>query len=168
MAKRGRRAWLKTHPFLTVSAGRLRARRTDWDKPLQDAIAAAGEYHGFFELHRFARETGGGFRYPVILGETDEGGVAAVHLTAKDGATYVTLDASAAIARRLASARVVYGLSDAQFRTASLIAEGHALPRIAQDMGISVNTVRTHLTRLYEKTGVNAQTALVRLLLSVG
>ena len=35
-------------------------------------------------------------------------------------------------------------------------------------MGISVNTAKTHLKRMFDKTGVHAQPALVRLLLSVG
>ena len=162
------RAALKAHPILTISANRLRARRRDWDKRLQAAFEVAGAHNGFYELHRFERETGGTFRYPVVLGETDEGGVAVIHITAKDGVTYVAIDGHVDIARRLSSAKAVFGLSDAQSRCASLIAEGHGLPRVAEAMGITVNTARTHLNRLYEKTGVNAQTALVRLLLSVG
>lgn len=39
---------LKTHPFLTISAGRLRAHRSDWDKALQKEISRTGKYHGFF------------------------------------------------------------------------------------------------------------------------
>ena len=36
------------------------------------------------------------------------------------------------------------------------------------DKRISTNTARTHLSRIYDKTCVNSQPALVRLLLSVG
>lgn len=42
---------LKTHPYLTVSHGRIRARRLDWDKILQNALAQAGRHHGFFETY---------------------------------------------------------------------------------------------------------------------
>lgn len=48
------------------------------------------------------------------------------------------------------------------------IAMGESVKGAAEKLGISVNTARTHMTRLYEKTGVRSQAALVRLLLSVG
>ena len=70
--------------------------------------------------------------------------------------------------RRLSVAQVVFGLSDGQLRIARHIADGEGLKTAAEAQGISVNTARTHLARLYEKTGVSSQTALVRLLLSVG
>ena len=159
---------LKTHPILTVSAGRIRARRTDWDKPLQTAIAKAGRYHGFFEHQRFEDEAGGPFRYPAVLGETDEGGIAVVLVSVRDGTTYIEIDGSKSLDRRLAVAQAVFGLSDGQRRVAHLIAEGHGPKGAAETLGISINTARTHLTRLYEKTGVNSQASLVRLLLSVG
>ena len=61
-----------------------------------------------------------------------------------------------------------FGLSEGQLRVARRIAGGDGLKEAAEALGISVNTDRTHLARLYEKTGFNTRTALVRLLLSVG
>lgn len=159
---------LKSHDLFTVSAGRLRARRRDWDKALQEALAQAGQYHGFFQLRRFAEETGGPFRYPAILGPTDDGGVAVAHLSVRDGVTLLQLDGDRQLDRRLKVAQAVYGLSDGQLRVARHIANGDGMAKLADALDISVNTARTHLTRLYEKTGVSSQTALVRLLLSVG
>ncbi len=159
---------LKDHPVLTLSAGRLRAHRRDWDRVLQEALQRAAQFHGHFELHRFAQETGGPFRYPAILGDTDDGGLAIVHVSVRDCVTYIQIDGDARIDRRLAVAQAVYGLSDGQLRIARHIADGDGLKSAAAALGISVNTARTHLARLYDKTGVNTQTALVRLLLSVG
>lgn len=65
-------------------------------------------------------------------------------------------------------AQAVYGLSDGQARLARQIADGKGAKEAAEALGISVNTARTHLSRLYDKTEAHAQTALVRLLLSVG
>ncbi len=158
---------LKQHPILTVSVGRVRARRLDWDQVLQTAIARAGRYHDFFALRRFADETGGPFHYPAVLGDTDEGGVAVVHVSVRDGATRLQLDGGS-LDRRLAVAQAVFGLSDGQLRVARHIADGVGLKAAAETLGISINTARTHLARLYDKTGVSSQTALVRLLLSVG
>ena len=161
-------ARLKDHPSLTVSAGRIRARRLDWDKVLQREIKRAGQYHGYFELYRFAAETGGPFQFPVVLGETDAGGLALATISVRNCITYLQIDGDAQLGRRLQLASAVFGLSEGQARLAALIAAGDGLKVAAERLGISINTARTHLTRLYEKTGVNSQTALVRLLLSVG
>lgn len=159
---------LKRHPHLTVSAGRIRARKGSWDKALQSSIAQSGQYHDFFELWRFTQETGGPFHYPVVLGESDEGGVVVVHISVRDSSTYLLFGGDGSLDRRLAVAQAVFGLSDGQLRVARNIAYGVGLKEAAEVLGVSINTVRTHLTRLYEKTGVSSQTALVRLLLSVG
>lgn len=161
-------ATLKHHPHLTVSAGRIRARQNAWDRTLQSAIKDASRYHAFFEQWRFTQEHGRPFHYPVVLGESDEGSVVVIHVSVRGNATYLLFDGDGSLDRRLAVAKVVFGLSDGQIKVARYIAEGVGLKAAAQALGISVNTARTHLTRLYEKTGVNAQTALVRLLLSVG
>jgi len=159
---------LRHHPILTISAGRVRARRRDWDRALQSAISQAGRYHGYFELIQFAQKTGGPLRYPAVLGETDEGGVAVVHVSVRDGATLLQFDGDGTLDRRLSVAQAVFGLSEGQLKVARHIADGVGLKSAAAALGISVNTARTHLARLCEKTGVNSQTALVRLLLSVG
>jgi DNA-binding CsgD family transcriptional regulator len=159
---------LKTHPILTISAGRLRAHRRDWDVALQKEIARAGRYHGFFELNRLSDETGGTLQYPVVLGNTSDGGVAVVLVLIRDCVTYLCIDVDKIIEDRLAVAQAVFGISDGQMRIASRIAAGEGLKQAAKALGISVNTARTHITRIFEKTGVKSQTALVRLLLSVG
>lgn len=159
---------LRDHPFLTVSHGRIRAHRREWDMALQEAIAQAARHHGWFETHKFARDTGGPADYPVILGQTDEGGIAVVHVSIRDCLTFVRLDADRILERRLGFAQTVFGLSDGQLRIAHQIALGKSLKGAALKIGISINTARTHLSRLFEKTGVNTQAALVRMLLSVG
>ena len=159
---------LEDHPFLKVTAGRLRGRRADWDRALQAALAEAARQHGFFETHKAVQDLGGPARYPVILGRTEEGGVAVVHLSIRDCVTYVRVGGDADLERRLAHARRVFGLSEGQMRVARGIASGQSLIDLAECLGIRITTARTHLSRIYEKTGVQTQTALVRLLLSVG
>lgn len=150
-----------------ISAGRLRASRPQWDKVLQNALARAEELHSYFAQHRYLKETGHRFRYPIILGEDEHGHVVWCALSVRDGRTYVDFDPDAILERQLLSAKVIFGLSNGQLALAKQIAIGDSLKSCAQTLGISVNTARTHLTRIYDKTGVNSQTALVRLLLSV-
>ena len=52
-------------------------------------MTLAGQHHGFFQLRRFAEDTGGPFRYSAILGPTDDGGVALAHLSVRDGAVWL-------------------------------------------------------------------------------
>ena len=159
---------LETHPIFMLSHGRLRARRPDWDKNLQSGLADAAAYHGDFELHKFTSINGSTLRFPVFLGETDAGGLALAHILVRDQMTYLQMDGDALIEQRLQLAKTIYRLSDGQLAVARHVVKGDGLKAAATALGISVNTARTHLTRLYEKTGVNAQTALVRLLLSTG
>lgn len=60
----------------------------------------------------------------------------------------------------------LYGLTDAEARVAAALARALAPADIARTLGISVHTVRTHLRRLFDKTGTAGQTQLLQLLLS--
>lgn len=152
----------------TISAGRLRARRPEWDKMLQGALLRAEQLQSYFAQHRFLTETGNSFRYPIVLGEDDDGNVIWCALSVRDGRTYVDFDLDAILERKLMGAKVIFGLSDSQLLLAKQISSGRSLTDSAEALGITINTARTHLSRIYDKTGVNSQTALVRLLLSVG
>ncbi len=47
-----------------------------------------------------------------------------------------------------------------------LLADGRSTEEVAQALGIRLNTVRVHLRAIFAKTGVDRQSALVRLLLN--
>jgi DNA-binding CsgD family transcriptional regulator len=57
-----------------------------------------------------------------------------------------------------------YGLTAAESRVARALAEVGSTPMIAQALGVTVATVRTHLRSLFEKTGARRQVEIVRLL----
>ena len=60
-----------------------------------------------------------------------------------------------------------FALSPAQVALSERLASGHDLASAAADLGVSVNTVRTQVRRMFEKTGTHSQTGLVSLLLSM-
>lgn len=60
----------------------------------------------------------------------------------------------------------LYGLTPAETRLAALLARDHALEEAAAALGIAVSTARTHLSRVFAKTGTARQAELVRLILS--
>jgi DNA-binding CsgD family transcriptional regulator len=59
----------------------------------------------------------------------------------------------------------VFGLTPAECRIATLLAEGLALKQIAQVQGTQHDTVRKQLRSIYQKTSTNRQPELIRLLL---
>lgn len=60
-----------------------------------------------------------------------------------------------------------YGLTAAEIRTAELVAEGCGLEEVAAQLDVSVNTVKTQLRHIYDKTGTNNRAKLVKLLLAL-
>jgi DNA-binding CsgD family transcriptional regulator/PAS domain-containing protein len=67
-------------------------------------------------------------------------------------------------AARQALARI-FALTSAESRLAGLLIQGETLVRAAERLGVSHNTARTHLQRIYQKTGASHQADFVRLIL---
>ena len=57
----------------------------------------------------------------------------------------------------------LFGLTAAEAAVFEQIAAGRDVPRAAAALGVAQSTVRTHLLRIYDKTGVRRQAELVRL-----
>ncbi|MGZ6588625.1 MAG: helix-turn-helix transcriptional regulator [Solirubrobacteraceae bacterium] len=61
--------------------------------------------------------------------------------------------------------RRLYGLTRSEADVALLVMRGEGLKPIADELSVSVNTVRTHLQNVFDKTGTSRQAELVRLLI---
>ena len=166
----GRVLWMNTqakdriadHESLLIANGRLRTRQRSNEGALRDALSWA-----FSQLAaELPPPTAARLSRLVTLGEDDEGHPLFCWVVLEDGKALVTFDDASMVARRIETAREAYGLSPAQARLGRLIAEGHDLPAAAEILGVSVNTVRTHLTRMFDRTGTRGQAALVSALLS--
>jgi DNA-binding CsgD family transcriptional regulator len=143
---------------LVIRAGRLRVRDSRTDAKLQAAIRWAADQDRAVMASRGA--------LPIVL-EAGEGLPTIVWwVIAESGMILFAFGRSNLSAERLAAAAIVYDLSPAQLQVASHVVAGLSLPDIAEAMAITPNTARTHLNRIFEKTGVRTQTALVRVLLS--
>jgi DNA-binding CsgD family transcriptional regulator len=146
---------------LQVRHGRLGAADRDTDLRLRSTIR---------EIARANPWTIGTQRIPFVLrtpwGATDCVCWIAASLDMKANAM-VALDDTGTSRRRLQSAALAYRLSPAQTRLAEKIVEGHDLGSAAERLGVTVNTARTHLYRMFDKTGARSQPALIKALLSV-
>ena len=81
---------------------------------------------------------------------------------------YVCFGDDERIASSIRHAAIIFELSEAQHRMAVLVAQGLSVGEAASEMGISINTARTHLRRMYDKTGARNHSALLRVFLAVG
>jgi DNA-binding CsgD family transcriptional regulator len=62
-----------------------------------------------------------------------------------------------------AALALLYDLTPAETRVLELIVEGKPPTEIGTALGISISTVKTHLVRVFDKTGVHRQADLIRL-----
>jgi DNA-binding CsgD family transcriptional regulator len=106
--------------------------------------------------------------YPVLLGENENGAVLLCFVQIADSRIYVSFGNHPTLERQIKMAGMIYGLSDAQMHIAGQISDGSDIAEAASEMGISVNTARTHLRRMFDKTDARSQIDLLRLFLSLG
>jgi DNA-binding CsgD family transcriptional regulator len=150
------------HEGLLVSAGRLRARHRQYDAALRDAVRLAfQELQSQRPLAVAPKQT-----WAVALGDNTNGVPLYCWVLLEDGKALVSFENAETVERRIWWAREVYRLSPAQVRLARLIVDGHDLAGAADLLSVSINTLRTQLQRIFDKTGVRTQAALVRSLLS--
>lgn len=144
---------------LVVRSGRLAARNRGIDRALQSAIRWASTLNVGFTVERGA--------VPILPEPAIDKAAKIWWVTADAGVIEVAVNDRRLPDDRLALATAVYGLSPGQARIAKAIVAGQDLATAAAEQGISLNTARTHLRRLFDKMGVRNQTALVRALLTV-
>ena len=60
----------------------------------------------------------------------------------------------------------LYDLTPAQARLLVALVDGRRLADYAEEAGVSINTVKSHMKQIFEKTGENRQTDLVRRVLA--
>jgi DNA-binding CsgD family transcriptional regulator len=74
------------------------------------------------------------------------------------------VDPSAQSRATAGAIQTTFGLTAAEARVAVLIGSGLSGPETAAMLGISPSTVKTHLKRCFEKTGMHSQVGLARIL----
>jgi DNA-binding CsgD family transcriptional regulator len=155
---------LGNHPGLEIGGNRLRARNRPFNEGLREAVKWAFERLSVNPQ----KNRGGSDRIrAVALGEDDEGSPRFCWVFIEDGKVLVAFDEPGARAEQLERARSLFGLSPGQMRLLGLVIQGQELAVAAENLGVSVNTARTQLNRVFAKMGVHNQTAMVRRLVSL-
>ncbi len=145
------------HPALRVARGRLSATLQEDATRLQKAIQRAQQDINSGKAR---------LPVPVIFGEEFGTENSFCWIAILDMKIVVLLDDIKFIESTIETAGQIYGLTTMQIRVAEQIAQGRDLATIASSLQVSINTVRTHVKRMFERVGVNNQKALLQRLLS--
>jgi DNA-binding CsgD family transcriptional regulator len=89
-----------------------------------------------------------------------------VERTASELALAVIYDPEQSIETVESLFSLMYGLTPAEARLTGMLAKGNSLTDIAEILGVTHDTARTHLKRIFSKTGTNRQSELVALILN--
>jgi DNA-binding CsgD family transcriptional regulator len=169
---RAARALLDTRDGLRLRAGALSASDAEAERALRALIAScAGDGStptgcgGNIALPR------GPSRLPLNVLVTPirpETAMAAMPWTFPQRAVAIVLvsDPETEIQARVESLRERFGLTPAEATLALEIAKGDGRQATADRLGITLGTARSHLSKIFDKTGVTRQAELVRLLFS--
>lgn len=161
-------ALLDAGDILSSAGGRLVACDAQVDRTLRDVFAAAGQGDAALGIKGIAVPLTGkdGERYvahalPLTSGARRRAGVVYT-------ATMALFVRKAALS--VASAPEAIGsafrLTPTELRVLLAIVEVGGVPEVAEAFGVADTTVRTHVSRLFEKTGAARQADLVKLVAS--
>ena len=156
-------AILRAEDGLQVRDGRLTAARNFEAAKLATAISGNRHIGPAPDGHILIGRRGGGRPYAVTIAP----------LNAQDGSRdgninmvlIVNPDWQTPSERSVAE---FFGLSPAESRLAGALMKGRKLAQIARDSNVEVTTLRTQLSSILRKVGVERQVDLVRVLSSIG
>jgi DNA-binding CsgD family transcriptional regulator len=156
---------------IQLEAGVLSAHNADDNRALRRIIAAcfaedttAAAIGGEVSLRR------GSGRSPLeilAMPIPQDVAISAMPWTAAKRPTAIVLasDPDAEISSRIEAIRERFGLTSAETTFAIEMVRGDGRQAAADRLGITVGTARSHLSRIFDKTGVTRQAELVRLLM---
>jgi DNA-binding CsgD family transcriptional regulator len=146
--------------------GRLSATDPQADKTLSDVLAAADVGDGAVGASGIATplRARDGERWAAHVLPLTSGARRRAHLSYSAVAAVFVRKAALDLSSPLQTICDLYDLTPAERRVLIAIVEIGGVPEVAPALGISETTVKTHLRRLFEKTGTRRQADLVKLL----
>jgi DNA-binding CsgD family transcriptional regulator len=149
---------------LTVRHNRVTTTLPLHEKSLAEALARAATENdsdlGYFGNGIPLTGTDGSIAvcYVLPLGKSDRrrelgSGLAAIFVTTHGESIPPALEVLSALS----------GMTSSESRVALMVADGYSTGEIATALDITMNTLRKHLMNIYDKTGVNSQQSLIKL-----
>jgi DNA-binding CsgD family transcriptional regulator len=157
-------AILDAGDVLRAVEGKLTARDAQADRTLREVFAAAGQGDEALGAKGIAVPLTGqeGDRYVAHALPLTSSARQCAGLTAAMAALFIRKTAPAASARPEVIG-AAFKLTPTELRVLLAIVELGSVPEVAAALGVADTTVRTHVGRLFEKTGARRQADLVKL-----
>ena len=153
---------------LTAVAGRLAAPSPGTQLKLKagidNALRSAANPFLPHSCHLILPDRGGGHRLAACIVPAASGGRDRDY---DRGRAMITLRALSGQTDLGETARQLFDLTEAESRLAAALADGLSVAEAAQCHRIKISTARTHLARIFQKTGVRQQSQLVALLRNI-
>ena len=153
---------LPEHEGLTISANRPRAKNRAFDKSLQKAISHWKD--------RLATNLPRGFLQEqwsvVTLGDDSDGLPMFCWIHIEQEHIVLSFDDRSKLKESLESGGANFKLSMSQIKIAEQIALGNDISAAAEVLGVSANTIRTQLKRMFDKTQTHNQATLISRILN--
>jgi DNA-binding CsgD family transcriptional regulator/PAS domain-containing protein len=172
-ANRAARALLDARDGLELEAGALSAFDADAGRTLRGLIASCvGEANAATDCGGEVALSRGADRLPLHVLVTPirpETAMSTILLPLPQRAVAIVLvsNPETKIRARVEHLRERFGFTPAEAAFALEIVKGDGRQATADRLGITVGTARSHLSRIFDKTGVRHQAELVRLLLDI-
>jgi DNA-binding CsgD family transcriptional regulator/PAS domain-containing protein len=146
---------------VSVVNDRLVVADADIDRGVRDLIASTGQNHtGTFRGHAWPLKSSQGDGFILHVLPLPAGDKAAV---TKASAIVVVCKAQMAPLSSPEIIGVYYRLTPTELRVLMAIVDVGGVPEVAEALGIAHTTVKTHLSRLFAKTGTSRQAELLKL-----
>lgn len=159
------RTGLTNHPVLIERHGTIRTKKTSNQLTLLKTLKRAAALTPMEIRAAVRSDLDNHAAIPLVMEEEHTDAPYILWISLQDGMLLLSFDDLETQEKQLNVAKKIYNLSTAQQRMASEIMKGHDLVKASQVLNISASTARTHLQRMFDKTGVRSQTALVRVLM---
>jgi DNA-binding CsgD family transcriptional regulator/PAS domain-containing protein len=172
-ANRAARALLDARDGLELEAGILSAFDADAGRTLRGLIASCvGEANAAIDCGGEVALSRGAARLPLHVLVTPiqpETAMSTILLPLPQRAVAIVLvsNPETKIRARVENLRERFGFTPAEAALALEIVKGDGRQATADRLGITVGTARSHLSKIFDKTGVRHQAELVRLLLDI-
>lgn len=160
------RSSLINHPVLVERNGTIRTKKTSDQLILLKTLKRAAAMTIIDMRAAVQSDLDNHAAIPLVIDEEFTDVPHILWISLQDGMLLLSFDDLDTQEKQLNIAMKIYNLSTAQRRMASEITKGHDLVKASQNLNISASTARTHLQRMFDKTGVRSQTALVRVLMT--
>jgi len=167
-SNRAAKAIIDENDGLSIEQGRLRCAAPDDTKSLRDQLRRARSGKGLVSREGLERigVSRPSRRRPWVVtfvpcGAARSGG----RVENEEVVAFVT-DPEVDVVPTAENLRTLYALTPTETMVAQLVAGGIGLPEVAKALGVSINTARTHLKRVFEKTGTRRQAELVKVLVA--